>query len=278
MGKPSVFDYLDYRSFLMDMFAYRKERQRFFSYRYFSQKAKFSSPNFLQLVMTSKRNLTSKSLSKVADGFELGKKEREFFEYLVFMNQADSHKDKDYYYRKMMSVKGGGKARELDGASYEYFSTWRHPVVREVAVWGDGKLSAEEIAAHLNPPITTSEAEKSLKLLSDLGLLTKDEEGRWKQSDRLLKTGANVKSMAIVNFIMEMLKLSGQSIERHPPGERDLSTVTVCVNPERMKDIKEKINALRQDILDMAAENDVGAVQVMHVNINAFPLTKVNGA
>ena len=50
MDRPSVYDYLDYRSYLADMFHYRKHKAGRFSYRYFSGKAGFASPNFLKLV------------------------------------------------------------------------------------------------------------------------------------------------------------------------------------------------------------------------------------
>lgn len=128
-----IFEYLDYRAFIKDAFEHRKERHRFFSHRYFAQKANFSSSNFLHLVMTGSRNLSHKSISKVADGFQLSQSEREYFEYLVLMNQADNHDERDRFYQKMLSVKGGGQARTLEKASYEYFTKWHYPVVREVA-------------------------------------------------------------------------------------------------------------------------------------------------
>ena len=79
MRKPLVFEYLDYRSFLKDMYAYRKRRDPVFSYRYFSGKAGFASPNFLKLVIDGQRNLSHTSMLKIAKGFGLKGNEMEFY-------------------------------------------------------------------------------------------------------------------------------------------------------------------------------------------------------
>ncbi len=102
---PDIFDYLDFRSFLRDMYAFKKEQYRQFSYRSFALKAGFSSPNFLKLVMDGQRNLTNESVAKIAQGFGLKKSERDYLENLVFMNQAQRHDERDHYYQKTLALK-----------------------------------------------------------------------------------------------------------------------------------------------------------------------------
>ena len=101
MKYPVIFDYLDYRAFLRDMFKYRKQQAKHFSYRFFARKSGFKSPNFLKLVTDGDRNLSYESITKVAKGFSLKKQEQEYFEYLVLMNQAGTHDEKNRYYIKM---------------------------------------------------------------------------------------------------------------------------------------------------------------------------------
>jgi len=271
---PSVFDYLNYRDYLKDMFDYRKECHNFFSHRYFAKKANFSTSNFLHLVIKGSRNLTHKSLSKVADGFQLAAREREYFENMVFMNQADNHRERDKFYKKMLSAKGGSEARKLERACYEYFTKWYFPVIREVAVWGEGKYTAKQIAAILNPPIAAKDAKKALELLESIGLLKKNKQGSWKQTDRSLTTGPEVEAIAVTNYHNEMLRLSAECIDRHKVTERDVSAVTVCVEKKQMEEIKKKISALHKELLDLACDDGQTDAQVVQVNIQAFPLTK----
>ena len=77
MEYPIVYDYSDYRAFLKDMYLFRKQHTKYFSYRAFANKAGFAAPNFLKLVTSGQRNLTNESIAKVAKGFGLKKRERE---------------------------------------------------------------------------------------------------------------------------------------------------------------------------------------------------------
>ncbi len=272
MKAPLIFDYLDYRAFLRDMFQYRKEMKKAFSYRYFARRSGFSSPNFLKLVTDGARNLTNESIAKIAKGFRLNKKERDFFENLVFMNQAKSHEERNHYYRKMMAVKGFSDIRKLEKEAYEYFSKWYYPVIREVISFEHIAGSPEEIAGLLLPPITPKEAENALNLLEKLGLI-RNNGGGWEKTSRALTTGPEVRSLAVANFHREMIRLGAESIERFGPQERDVTSVTVSVNRERMAELKEKTAAFRKEILEMAC-NDEDADQAVQVNIQAFPLTR----
>jgi len=273
MGAPSIYDYLDYRTYLRDMFAHRKERQRFFSHRYFAKKAEFASPNFLQLVIKGKRNLSSKSVAQVAKGFDLGKRERDYLELLVNMGQASTTADRNYYYQKLTRVRKSTKSRRLEQRQYEYFSNWYYPVVREVATWGEGKMSSKEIASLITPPLSLRKVEKALQVLLELNLLEQDSTGRWIQRDQKLTTGQEVRSLIIANYHKEMLRIAAESIDRHAPAERDITAVSLGVNEDRMGAIKERIAELRRELLDLACD-DENPSQVIQVNIQAFPLAR----
>lgn len=272
MNRPSVFDYIDYREFLKDMFSYKKKTAPSYSYRFFSRLAGFSSPNFLKLVMDNQRNLTSPSIAGIAKGFKLKKPERDFFENLVYMNQAANHAERDYYYRKVLASKSHGRIKNIETAQYEYFSRWYLPVIREVATFGNGRLTPEQIARRITPAVKLRDVEIALKRLEDLGLICRDEGGCWKQTDALLSTGPEVKSLLIFNFHKEMIRLAETAMERFPANERDITAVTISMEKGRMAELKQKIADFRKAILqEFANEN---AHQVVQVNIQAFPLTR----
>jgi uncharacterized protein (TIGR02147 family) len=275
MKRPVIFDYLDYRAFLKDMFCFRKWKDKHFSYRYFAGKSGFASPNYLKLVIDGARNLTNGSIAKIAKGFKLKKQEREYFENLVFMNQAGDHDERDHYYRKMMSSKGYGHVQRIEKASYDYFSKWYYPVIREVVQFGDRRHTPRQIASLLSPSIKPKEAEKALELLVELGLIRKDAKGRWEQCDKVVSTGPEVKSLVIANFHREMMQLGAKSIDSFPADQRDISGVTISTKKENMNEIKKKIAAFREEILELAC-SDKDDDQVVQINIQAFPLTSRN--
>ena len=83
--RPLIYAYLDYRNFLKDLFAFKKQESASFSFRNFSRLAGLKSSNFLKLVMDGKRNLSPQSIHQVAKAFKLSKGEADFFETLVFL-------------------------------------------------------------------------------------------------------------------------------------------------------------------------------------------------
>jgi len=273
MDRPSIFEYSDYRAFLKAMFQYRKETTPGYSHRYFARMAGFASPNFLKLVIDAKRSLTSTSISQVAKGFKLKKPEREFFENLVYMNQAEDLAEKDHYYRKMITLSPRGSIKKIDQAQYDYFSRWYLPVIRELSVFGDRSQTAEQIAGRLNPPVRIKEVENALDRLMQLGLIRKDAQGRWEQTSALLSTGPEVKSVLIANFHREMIRLADTAIERFPAEKRDITALTLSIGKDRLPELKEKITEFRQEILKSFA-GDTEPDQVIQINIQVFPVTR----
>ena len=75
----SVLSYIDYRQFLKDLYDEKKRTTRFFSARYFAQKAGLSSASFLREFITGKKNLGKQTVEKFISAIELNGKEARFF-------------------------------------------------------------------------------------------------------------------------------------------------------------------------------------------------------
>ena len=150
MKKIIVFDYLDYRKLLKDLFDWYKKQNSGFSHRYFANKSGLSI-GFLKLVIDGKRNLTKKSLMKIAKGFELNDEEIVYFENLVFMNQSKKVSDKDYYYKNLIKNGDCVKSAKITKDQYKYFSNWYNCVIRELAVFNNSSLLNPDRRACLAP-------------------------------------------------------------------------------------------------------------------------------
>jgi len=69
------------------------------------------------------------------------------------------------------------------------------------------------------------------------------------------------------------MRLAMESLSRHAPESRDMSTLTAIFLAESLIKVKAAIKALRQCILAMA-EKDQHVDRVMQLNIQLFPLTR----
>lgn len=272
----NLFGYLDYRKFLCDWFAAVKARNPRFSHRAFAKRAGFQSSGFLKLVMTAQRNLTSESLEKFVQGLQLNKQESEYFRHLVHLNQSVSHEEKDQHYQRLLRSQKLHQLKPIQRDQYEYFATWYHPVVRELVASPSWDGTPEWLAAQLAPAITAAEAQRSLELLAKLGFLVQDRTGRWQQADILVSTGAEVSSIAVMNYHYALLDLTKTVLSTVPAAQRDISALTLGITSTRLPELKRAIQQFRQEILKLVS-NDTAPELVVQLGMQLFPVTKVHG-
>lgn len=271
--KISVFNYKDYRSFLCDWFEDVKARSRGFSHRAFAKRAGLSSSNFFMLVMQGKRNLTESSLRKIIEGLKLNKQEQEFFRNLVFFNQAKTHEEKDFYYKKLLQSRKYRQIKPIAKERYSYYSEWYHPVIREMVISHDFDGTPEWLAEHIQPKITPARAARSIEILEKLGFIEKTKSGKWRQTSTLVSTGPEVHSMVVHNYHKRLLDLSKDVMDELPLTERDVSALTLGVKKERLPEILTKIREFRKEILKMVS-GDSDPEEVLQLNIQFFPVAK----
>ncbi len=271
-AKIDVFTYLDYRLFLRDWYHTAKRGPGSFSFRAFSKRAGFTSPNFFKMVMDGTRNLSDESITKFCTGLRLNKQEQEFFRNLVHYNQADGHEQKDNYYQRLLRSRKFSQLKPIERSQYEYYSAWYHPVVRELVVSKFYDGTPASIAQRIFPAITPAQVGKSIALLEHLGFIEKHGEKQWRQSTAILSTGAEILSHTIVQYHQNVLELTREVLEKIPAPQRDISTMTLGVIRERLPQIKKKIQEFRQEILKLVAMDNPPEA-VVQLNIQLFPLT-----
>ena len=98
-----------------------------------------------------------------------------------------------------------------------------------------------------------------------------DRDGFWKVNDTFVSTGGNWRSEAVRAFQKETIRLAGESLERHAPPVRDISTVTMTFNMDDIALIREKIKEFRSELLRLSQEG-TGDNTVFQLNVQLFPL------
>jgi uncharacterized protein (TIGR02147 family) len=271
-----VFDYLDYRAFLRDLYVWKKNEGRGFSFRSFSRRAGLSSPNYLKRVIEGDRNLSYETAARFAKACGLQGTSAEYFVILVKFNQASTAAEKSRAYAKLKGSKSYRKVRKLDLAQAAYHSYWYVPAIRELAARSDFDPEPKWIASQLLPNIKPSEAKEGLNTLIELGLLKYDDKGIPRQSDPLISTGPEVRAIHIANYHRMMMKRAAEAIDLVPPDDRDISSVTMLVGADGLRRMKKRIQRFRQELMELAlSEQD--PKQVIQFNFQVFPLSTVSG-
>ncbi len=265
-----VFRYHDYRAFLGAYYEHKKPSG--FSYRAFASAAGLGAPNYLQLVIQGRRNLTADMARRFAETCGLGQDGAEYFVTLVGFNQATDNQERNQHYQKLSGFRRYRRAQKLELGEAAYHSRGYLPAIRELALSAHFKEDPEWIATRLRPPIKPSEARQALDTLLELGLLERGADGRLQQGTRIVSTGPETTGMHIANYHAEMMQRATAAMTLLPAHERDISSLTLCLGSDGLAQLKERIRAFRRELLELA-ETDVLPTQVVQVNFQLFPLT-----
>ena len=269
--KPNIFEYTDYRLFLKDMYAHLKITQPSFSYRYFSLKGGFRSPNFYKLIADGVRNLSRESIPKFAKVLKLNSKEAEFFTSLVQLNQSTSIEEEQEHAHNILKFRSFQNIHPLSREQYEYLAKWFIIPVRELLALEHPAHDTKTLAEAFVPSVFPKQIEDAIELLSRLKLITR-KQGRWRQNQTLLSTGDAVFGTAVRTFHHEMLSRAQEAIHGDPT-KFDVSSVTIAISQKNYAKLKNRIQKFRKELLAIAEAETTPDV-VYQLNLQLFPLSK----
>ena len=264
-----IFEYTDYREWLRDAFDDFKKRKSVISWRYMAMKLGADPGNLLR-VSQGKIHLTLSLVQPMAEFFELSEKETAYWTELVYFGRAKTDAEALNHYEKMQMLKGIPLKR-LAKKELEFYRHWYCNAIRSIIGICKFKDDYEGLAESCTPAISVEEAKSAVKLLYDLNMISRDRDGFWKVNDTFVSTGGNWRSEAVRTFQKETVRLAGESLERHAPPLRDISTVTMTFNMDDIALIREKIKEFRSELLRMSQEG-TGDDTVFQLNVQLFPI------
>ena len=266
--KPIV-DYTDFRLYMRDFYEERK-RCSAFSWREFSKLAGFSSPSYMKVVCDGKSKLSRIGVERTGAAMGLSGFEMDYFRAMVVFGQAETEEKKVEAYEKMLAMAKSYKVRVLEGDLFEYYESWRNPVLRELAPIMPGATPGE-MAKMCYPEVSAAEVRDSLDFLTKSGLLKKVD-GNFVQSETSLRGTTDATRLAMRGMHRIMSKLATPALEL-PKEIRNFSGVTMGLSRESFGKVEKVLNECRRQIIDIAAE-EKNIEQVYRVNLQLFPLTK----
>jgi uncharacterized protein (TIGR02147 family) len=267
----SVFDYLDYRQFLRDFYNQQKKTNTFFSYRYIGNKVGMDS-SFLIKVLQGHLHVAEDRIEKFHKICNFNDKEATYFEALVHFNKAKSEKESKLYFEKMLSI-NKAKSDKIVESQYEFFQKWYYSAVWSLLDGAPFKGDIKELGNLLTPPIGVKESKAAIKLLEDLKLIVQDADGAYRAVGLNLTTGKEWRSVAIMQYQREMIKLAEESLERFRKDERDISTLTVNIPEAAIPEIRELTGEFRESLKKLV-NSYTDTDRVYQMNIQMFPLTQ----
>jgi uncharacterized protein (TIGR02147 family) len=263
---------LDYRAWLRQVYEERKARDAFFSYRFLAEKV-WMDHSLLIKVLQGERHLAEGVLDAWVRYLDMETREEEYFRTLVRFAKTRSSRERTQSLDRLLQLQGT-RSHRLERDQWEYFRDWRHVALRSL-LGLDGGLDPTQAGARLDPPMGPRQARDALVLLERLHLVRKEPDGRWALTDDFVEAGPEIAPTAVREHQKQMLALAIESIDRHPPEIRQVSSATFALSLSDLPEARTRIRALRDSLLHLSSESG-SPDQVFQFEAVLFPLTKVD--
>lgn len=266
----NVFEFSDYRLFLQHFYETKKS-ERDYSYRMFSKSAGLGSANYLKLVMSGKKRLTVANIHQFARGLGLSGKDHEYFEALVLQNQAKNKTEKNYYTRRLKSLKVSTPATQSKKKFNELVANWYVPAL---VLLFEGVLAKDEAKL-------VTEAQNlfgvSINQIKDtLAILYKNKvinlvDGKYEiEARHLYSEDRKSIDQSHKVFLAAQIKRSLHELEeRYRSGAKFFSHV-IIIDPEMLSEVISRFQIYLSEVSSLS--DDVPGNFLIQINSQIFPI------
>lgn len=269
--KPIVFAYSNFRNFLRDVFEFENSKNKKFNKAFICRELGLpNSRSYFQDVLNGKI-VSAQKIELLSEIFKLNKKESSFFRVLVNYNQTTNNADqKALLFDQLVSLNQTPK-EVITRHQYSYYKSTYNSVIRAILNTIDFKDDYKMLADLVIPAITVKKAKDSIKLMSILGLIKKNEQGFWKPTDKIISTGEKIKHDVIKQYQMASLMAARDVISCNTEQPQRVITKMLSLSGEAYKLIEKKIEKFNSEITSIVHKDDNNADSVYQLDIVLFP-------
>lgn len=225
-----------------------------------------TSPAILSMVFSGKRAVTMEKALLWADRLHLPPEGRNRLFHAITVDR-ENRVDPTKRRTRAMEQKMEYVRLQLD--QFSIIADWWHfglmNLVKVKNFQSDVGWMSEKLG------IRESDCIEALERLKRLGLMS-NATGVWKRTSNPLETPTDIPSEAIRGFHRQNIRRAMDSIENVPVRERDISSIMVVTNKEKLEEAKKRIRLFRKELADFLDAD--GGDEVYSLNIQLFPQTK----
>lgn len=274
-GKINIYDYSDYRKFLLDFYELEKSLDPLFSYRVFAAAVNIDA-SLLVKILQAKRHISTKGIEAFVQFFRFKEAKSDYFRELVAYGKAKTDKQVRKHFETLQKMRPAA-CRELDEARYRYFQQWYYPMIRSALDVFDyrGPQDSTALGECCIPKLTANQVEIAVEALLQLGLASQRNDGRIVPTEAHIKTMEHWLSASISDYQSSITELASKSIEITPKENRDISTLTMALDSSQIQKIRDILAETRKSIVKVVnAMPPQICDSVYQLNFQFFPMMK----
>jgi|SRR5690606_23201769 len=251
IGKPDLFQFLEYRKFLADYVEWRLQCNPRFSKRAFSLKY-FGSSGILYAVVQGQRDFGPRMRVRCAAALSLDEKEDGYFDLLVQHNQAKTDLERNFLFEKLSRFRNS-KPWVVRENQHKYYAKWYYAVVFSYIGLDRKKSTPREIAAEIHPALSEDQVREAIGILMELELVRKSELGYALTRNHVVSGGFQGHVALEYNRQIQGLisDIAGTDITQF----REFSTQVTSISNESLQAIRKKFSAFQEEVQEIVSKD-----------------------
>jgi uncharacterized protein (TIGR02147 family) len=269
----NIYEYIDYKKFLTDWREEEKRRNPGLTHEFLCITLGQRNRSFYNDIEKGRKLIGSEVLDRLIKLFAFKTQEAKYFRALVGYGQPATYAEKEFWFEQIIEMNNTPK-RLIDKNTFFYFKEWWHTAIRSALDTCDINTNYYTLSKCLFDRITPKQAQVSVQLLSQLGLIEKNVVGFWKPTEKVITTGDNVKNECMRRYQLTNHDILRRILEQDMPGTHDSTQITVSVSKKGLERIVNRIRQIRSEIISIAHKDEESADKVYQIAIHAYPISR----
>lgn len=271
----SIFSYESPSLFLRDSWNIKRAYNKNFTLRAWAKQLGISSHGTFYQMVQGKRPLPKKYVRSLAESLKLSPKESIYLETLIDFSKAKTMEHKTYYKDRLQDLAPGEKLSFYEIETFQFLKNPLNGAIIELTNLKDFKFDYFWIQERLTIKATLTEVEKSVNLLIDLNLLSKDSQGNITRSNEHLYTKQDIKNEALQEYHKNVLAMGSEQISKQDISKREFNATAMGIKVKDIPQIKEEIREFLNDFIKKYETPENQAEEIYQLGIQFFGLTDV---
>ena len=275
--EPQVFDYLDYRTYLKDWFAWKKDLRPKYSYAVFARHAGFSR-GVMNNIIAGRRAPGADTLEGIGKALGIDSEGVAFLALLVESNHASTLEERAGALRKVFDHPRFSLSAELDPNLVQLMAVWYGAVILELVRLPGFSEDPEWLAERLGGRLTPAEAAEAFELCLRSGVLTRRPDGSLTVDVLRIGREIHARHDAVRLWHLDMLDLAREATVSLPQDERLALSVLGSMSRSMVPAMQgHLVRMMREatDLMDQSARSEVEDGEVYVMSTYLFPVTGV---
>ena len=241
-----------------------QQKNQSFSMRSFSSRVELN-PGALSGILNGKRTISADLARRIAIRLHLDPQQRA---------ELLSYFPKKRAYKKTNRDESSGQVLnylQISASQFRIVAEWEHYALLSLLKTKDFQSDSEWIAFRLG--ITVVKASEVTARLIEVGMIARDPDGKLVRVAKDFRTTDDILDVSLQKAHLQSMDLAAQSMQKHSIKERDFSSLTMAIQPEKLSVAKELIRKFQDELYETVGSTQ--GTEVYRLSKQLFPLTQL---